>query len=64
MNSAISICLALCIAGLLVDLLMIVMKIVVFIGKAIADEPCKINIVGNLILAFIFSFVIAYLFLM
>ena len=65
MNSVIiSICLAFCIAGLLVDLIEIVMKLVVFIGKAIADEPCTINIFGNLIFVFIFSFAIVYLLLM
>ena len=65
MNSVIiSICLAFCIAGLLVDLIETVMKFVAFIGKAIANEPCTINIVRNLIFAFIFSFAIVYLLLM
>lgn len=60
----ISICLAACIAGLLVDLIGIVMKFVAFIGKAIANEPCSINITVNLVFAFIFSFAIVLFFLM
>lgn len=60
----ISICLAFCIAGLLVVLIGIVMKFVGFIGKAIVKEPCEINITGNLIFAFIFSFAIVFLLLM
>lgn len=59
----ISICLAACIAGLLVDLIGIVMKFVGFIGKAIAKEPCEINITVNLVFAFIFSFAIVLFFL-
>lgn len=58
-----AVCVAACIAGLLVDLIETVMKFVVFIGKAIAKEPCTISIAGNLICAFIFSFVIALFFL-
>lgn len=65
MTSIISaVILAGCIAGLFVDLIETVMKFVVFIGKAIVNEPCTISIAGNLIFAFIFSFVIVLFFLM
>lgn len=65
MNSIISaLILAFCIAGLLVDLITIMMKFVAFIGKAMAKESCNFNIAGNLVFAFIFSFLIALFFLM
>ena len=65
MNSLISaLILATCIAGLLVALIGIVMKFVGFIGKAISKEPASINITGNIIVVFIFSFAIVFLLLM
>lgn len=52
--------LALCIAGLFVVLINIAMKFVGFIGRAIANESCKVSIAGELVFVFIFSFLIAY----
>ena len=64
MNSIISaVCLAACIAGLLVILINIAVKLVGFIAKAIVNEPCRMNLVGEVICAFIFSFIIALFFL-
>jgi hypothetical protein len=64
MNSLISaVCLAACIAGLLVILINIAVKLVGFIAKAIVNEPCRMNLVGEVICAFIFSFIIALFFL-
>ena len=65
MNSIISaLIVAFCIAGLLVVLINIAMKFIVFMAKAIANEPCSISIVVELIFIFIFSFLIAFFFLM
>lgn len=65
MNSIIStLILAFCIAALLVVLICIAMKFIGFMAKAIANEPCTMNIVGELIFAFIFSFFIVLFFLM
>ena len=65
MNPVISaVCLAFCIAGLLVALIKIKVKLIGFIAMAIANERCRMNVVGEVIFAFIFSFVIVLFFLM
>lgn len=64
MNSIISdLILAFCIAALLVVLIQIAMKFIGFMAKAIAKEPCKVSIAGELIFAFIFAFFIVLFFL-
>lgn len=54
---------AACIAGLLVVLISLTVKLIGFIVKAIVNEPCKMNLVGEIIFAFVFSFAIALFFL-
>ena len=58
-----AVCVAACIAGLLVILISIAVKLIGFIAKAIVDEPCKMSLVGEIVCAFFFSFVIALFFL-
>ena len=55
---------AVAIVGLVIDMMTFIFKLVIAISKSLQKEYFKVNIFWNLFFAGIFTFIIAYYFLM